>query len=86
MLTPSQPIATSPDQVWVFVSATGGAVDVVRLAHVPGSPLFVGLPIEAFDPSAVLPTYSATGELVEGYRWATAADVDEYAYLFAEQD
>jgi hypothetical protein len=86
MLTPSMPIATGPDQVWVFVSATGGAVDVVRLAHAPGSPRFLGLPIEAFDPAAVLPTYSPTGELVNGYRWATTVDVDEYAYLFATQD
>lgn len=86
MLTASQPIATSPDQVWVFVSAPSGAVDVVRLAHAPGSPRFLGLPIDAFDPASVLPTYSATGELVEGYRWATAADIDDYAYLFAAQD
>ncbi|WP_236793876.1 hypothetical protein [Amycolatopsis sp. GM8] len=82
MLTASMPIATTPDQVWVFVSAPDGAVDVVRLAYAPGSPRFVGLPIEAFDPSAVLPTYSPTGELVNGFRWATTADVDAYAYLF----
>ncbi|MBB2935678.1 hypothetical protein FHX82_002732 [Amycolatopsis bartoniae] len=76
------PISTSPDHVWVFVSAPGGAVDVVRLAHAPGSPRFVGLPIEAFDPSALLPTYNPTGELVNGFRWATTADIDTYAYLF----
>lgn len=82
MLTPSIPIATDADHVWVFVSASGGAVDVVRLAHMPGVPRFIGLPIEAFDPAAVLPTYSATGELVTGFRWATTADIDAYAHLF----
>lgn len=86
MLTTTPPLATGPDKVWVFVSAPTGVVDVVRLAHAPGSPRFLGLPIEAFDPTAVLPTYSPTGELVESYRWATAADIDEYAYLFADQD
>ncbi|MTD56875.1 hypothetical protein GKO32_23295 [Amycolatopsis sp. RM579] len=75
-------MSTTPDHVWAFVSASNGAVDVVRLAHAPDLERFIGLPIEAFDPYALLPTYSPTGELVTGFRWATTADVEAYAYLF----
>lgn len=81
MFKESAPMATSPDHVWVFVTSYTGAVAVSRLAHKPGSSVFIGLPGEAFDLSALLPTY-VTGELLDGFRWATTADVDAYAHLF----
>jgi hypothetical protein len=82
MLTVTIPMATTPDAVWVFISNEHGIVDVARMAHFPGSRRFIALPIEAFDPRAVLPTYTATGELVSGFRWATTDDVDAHADLF----
>lgn len=84
MLSVTIPMATTPDEVWVFISGDNGAVDVGRIAHWPGTCRFVALPIEAFNPRAVLPTYSPTGELVAGYRWATTADIEAHADLFAD--
>ena len=34
------------------------------------------------DWAALLPTYTPTGQLVEGFRWATTADIDANADLF----
>lgn len=81
MFTETVPMATSPDHVWVFVTAWTGAVAVSRLAYNPVRRMFIGLPSEAFDLMALLPTY-VTGELLDGFRWATTADVDAHAYLF----
>jgi hypothetical protein len=78
----TMPISTSSDEVWVFILIDHGAVDVARMAHLPGSRRFIALPVEAFNPRAVLPTYSATGELVDGYRWATTTDIETHADLF----
>jgi hypothetical protein len=82
MLTVTIPMATSRNEVWVFISADNGAVDVARIAHYPGSRRFIALPIEAFDPRALLPAYRATGELVAGFRWATTDDVDAHPDQF----
>jgi len=82
MLTATKPMALTPDQLWVFVSGDNGIVDVARLSHHPDRGRFMALPIEAFDPRSLLPTYTPTGELLNGWRWATAHDVDAYAHLF----
>ncbi|MFD2419969.1 hypothetical protein [Amycolatopsis pigmentata] len=82
MLKATMPIATGPDEIWVFVSIWTGAVDVARMAHCPDSHRFIALPIHVFNPGAVLPTYTATGELVPGFRWATVADIEAYPDLF----
>ena len=85
MLSTTPPIATSPDVVWVFVTAaTTSGVDVARIAHRPGTTLFLALPVECFPPDALLPTLH-TGELVEGFRWATTTDIDAHAELFSAQ-
>lgn len=81
MLTSTMPIATTPEQVWVFISADTGAVDVARLAHYAGSTTFIALPVAVFDPHAVIPAYP-TGELVPGFRWATVADIEAHTDVF----
>ncbi|GAA1221121.1 hypothetical protein [Prauserella alba] len=82
MLSVTPPLALDGDTVWVFVSADTGAVDAARMAHVPGTETFAALPVEAFDPDSVLPTFRTTGEPVDGFRWATTADVDAHADMF----
>lgn len=83
MLTTTPPIATSPDVVWVFVTAaTTSAVDVARVAYRPGTTVFLALPIECFPPDALMPTLF-TGELLDGFRWATTIDVDAHADQFS---
>ncbi|WP_233157176.1 MULTISPECIES: hypothetical protein [Amycolatopsis] len=82
MLTATKPMALTPEQLWVFVTGDNNAVDVARLAHAPEIGGFIALPISAFDPYALLPAYAPTGELLEGWRWATSRDVETYAHLF----
>jgi hypothetical protein len=84
MLSVTIPISTAPGAVWVFVSGDNGVVDVGRIAHQPGTSRFVALPIEVFNPGSVLPTFSPTGELVSGVRWATTADIEAHADLFTD--
>lgn len=82
MLTVTKPIATSPSVVWVFVtSPTTSGVDVARMAHRPGTSVFLALPVGCFPPDALMPTLY-TGELVDGFRWATTTDIDAHADLF----
>ncbi|NKQ55425.1 hypothetical protein HFP15_21305 [Amycolatopsis sp. K13G38] len=82
MLTFTPPLVTSPDEAWVFIASETGAVDVGRVAYSPSTDRFAVLPVEAFNPDTLLPTYTPTGQLVDGFRWATTADIDANADLF----
>lgn len=82
MLTITPPLAVDDTHLWVFVAADTGAVEAARLAHVPGSTTFAALPVEVFTTSGLLPTYRHSGEPVDGFRWATTADVTAHAHLF----
>lgn len=81
MLTVTPPVTLAPDQVWVFVTGDTDAVDAARLAHLPGSDCFIALSGDVFAVDGTLPTYP-TGDLVAGFRWATAQDIAAHADLF----
>lgn len=86
MLTITPPLALDSTHVWVLVTGDGPAVDAARLAYSPATGRFIALQVEAFTTTGMLPTYTATGELVTGLRWATVTDVDAHADVFLGGD
>lgn len=83
MLTVTPPIAVDTDAIWVLVSSPNtGAVDAARMAHRPGTDRFIALPCLVFDTAALLPVCKASGEPLDGFRWATVADLLDHAHLF----
>lgn len=81
MLNVTAPLAISPDEVWVLVSAPTGAVDAARMAHNPDTGRFVALPCQAFTTTGLVPL-TFDGEPLPGFRWATTADIDSHADQF----
>lgn len=86
MLTVTPPLALTSEHVWVLVSSPTGAVDAARIAHAPGTDRFIALPCLAFNTTGLFPAFLADGELVPGFRWATVADIDAHAHLFAMEE
>lgn len=85
MLTASTPISTDGHHVWLFVSASTGAVDVARIAFNPNVTRFIALPVHAFNPNALMPT-TPSGELLHNYRWATTTDIQQHAEVFTTEE
>jgi len=86
MLTVTPPLALTSNHLWVLVSSHTGAVDAARMAHAPGTNRFIALPCQAFNTTGLFPAFLADGELLPGFRWATAADIDAHAHLFTEKE
>ncbi|KMS86132.1 hypothetical protein [Prauserella rugosa] len=83
MFYSSEPVAVSPDEVWMFLlSDETSGVDAGRLAFCPDCTEFLALATEVFNTSAALPVLRETGEPLGEYRWATTADIDAHASLF----
>lgn len=46
----------------------------------------IALPCQAFNTIGLFPAFLSDGELLPGFRWATAADIDAHAHLFAVEE
>lgn len=82
MIETTAPIAITPEEVWVFT--TSKECTAARIAISDDHDAFLALPVTDFDVNGIFPTNS-DGDLIPNTRWATAADIDEYASLFETQ-